>query len=119
MEIEIIKNKGIRIAEIISDKIEIKNVQDALDVMADCDYQGARNIIVHKKNLAPGFFDLSTGLAGEVFQKFSNYRVRLAIVGDFSAYKSKSLQDFMYESNIMGRIIFIRSKEEALDRLSH
>lgn len=119
MEIKIIKNKGIRIAEIISNKIEIKNVQDALDLMADCDYQGARNIIVQRKNLTPGFFDLSTGIAGEVFQKFSNYRVRLAIVGDFSGYTSKSLRDFIYESNTLGRIVFIRSREEAIDRLSH
>ena len=38
-------------------------------------------------------------MAGEILQKFSNYRVRLAIVGDFTPYSSKSIKDFIYESN--------------------
>ncbi|MBN2481400.1 MAG: DUF4180 domain-containing protein, partial [Bacteroidales bacterium] len=84
MQIKITERNGQHVAEIISDRIEIKEVQDALDLMANCDYQGARNIIIQQKHLAPGFFDLSTGIAGEILQKFSNYRVRLAIVGDFS-----------------------------------
>jgi len=116
-KIEIIGIKGIRIAEIISDKIEISNVQDALDLMVDCDYQGARKIILHERNIFPDFFDLKTGLAGEILQKFSNYYVELAIVGDFSKYSSKNLQDFIYESNKVGRINFVSSVQEAKEAL--
>ena len=113
MKIEIIKLKGVGIAEIKSDKVEIRKVQDVLDLMADCDYQGARKIILHEKNIIADFFDLKTGLAGEILQKFSNYFVELAIVGDFSKYSSQSLQDFIYESNKVGRINFVSSVEEA------
>jgi hypothetical protein len=37
-------------------------------------------LLLDESQLGPGFFDLRTGLAGAVFQKFTNYRVRLAIV---------------------------------------
>ena len=39
-------------------------------------------MIIHEKNITPEFFDLKNRMAGEILQKFSNYRIRLAIVGD-------------------------------------
>ncbi len=119
MKISLLKIKGRYVAEIISDKIEISNVQDALDLMASCDYQGARNIIINKKNITPDFFDLKTGIAREILQKFSTYDVKLTIVGDFSKYTSKSLKDFIYESNKTGRISFVNSVNEAIIKLVH
>ena len=113
MKIELVELQGKSIAEVFSKEIIIKNVQDALDLIGNCDYQGARNIIISKKNICPEFFDLSTGIAGEILQKFSTYRVKLAIVGDFSLHSSKSLKDFIYESNKIGRILFVRTTEEA------
>jgi hypothetical protein len=118
MEIVISEYNGINVAEVISDELTVKDAQDALDVMANCSYQGADNIIWHKKNIAADFFDLKTGLAGEVLQKFSNYRARLAIVGDFSKYESKALRDFIFESNKQGRINFVGSVEVAKEKLS-
>ncbi|MGD2033842.1 MAG: DUF4180 domain-containing protein [Bacteroidales bacterium] len=118
MKIEISEYSGINLAEVISENIEICQVQDALDIIGNCDYRGARNIIIHQKNICPDFFDLSTGIAGEILQKFSTYRVKLAIVGDFSKFKSKSLKDFMYESNNLGRILFVGSVAEAKERLA-
>ncbi len=113
MTINLIELNGTSAAEIISNITEINNAQDALDLLADCSYRGAPNIILHQKNITPDFFDLKTGIAGEILQKFSTYRVRLAIVGDFSDYSSKSLKDFMYESNKTGRINFVNSVKEA------
>jgi hypothetical protein len=44
---------------------------------------------------------------------------RLAIIGDFSKYKSKSLQDFIRESNKGNRIFFVKTLEKALNRLGN
>jgi len=118
MRIELIKSDHTVIAEIISDQKVINSYQDALDLMANCQYQGTSKIILDKKNIVDEFFDLKTGIAGEVLQKFSNYKCQLAIVGDFSKYQSKSLKDFIYESNKMGRIFFVSSIEEAKKCLS-
>jgi len=118
MKIEISQINGFSIAEIISEDVLILEVQDALDIMGDCNYQGSYKIIVHKKNITESFFDLKTGIAGEILQKFSTYQVQLAIVGDFSNYTSKSLNDFIFESNKYGRINFVDSVEEAKRRLA-
>ncbi|MCG8570426.1 MAG: DUF4180 domain-containing protein [Spirochaetes bacterium] len=42
----------------------------------------------------------------------------MAIIGDFSIYSSKSLKDFIYESNKTGQVIFVDSLESALRQFS-
>ncbi len=106
-----------KIAELISTKIEIRNVQDILDIIADAFYQGAGGIILHDKNITSDFFDLKTGLAGEILQKFSNYRMKLSIVGDFSKYPGKSLNSFIAESNRGNYISFVPDTGSAVARL--
>jgi hypothetical protein len=118
MNITITNDNGTGLAQVQPDELTIHSVQDALDLMANCGYQGANRIIVHERNLTPAFFDLKTGVAGEMLQKFSNYDVSLAIVGDFAKYSSKSLRDFIYESNKTGRIHFVGTVEEAKEKLT-
>ncbi|QMU27516.1 DUF4180 domain-containing protein [Adhaeribacter radiodurans] len=113
MEINITGTEDNSIAEIIAEDIIIKNAQDALDIIANCGYQGAQKIIIRAANITPDFFDLKTGIAGEILQKFSTYNMKLALVGDFAQYASKSLKDFIYESNKVGRIYFVSSTEAA------
>lgn len=96
----------------------IAAAEDGADLVGNLYFEGFDKAILHQKNISPAFFDLKTGIAGEVLQKFSNYRIRLAIVGDFSSYESKNVKDFIFESNKMGHINFVASKEEALEKLS-
>jgi len=119
MNINYFMYNGLSMAEVVSDELLIRETQDALDLMADISCQGVMKIIVYAKNLTPEFFNLKSKLAGEVLQKFSNYRVQLAIVGDFSRYESKSLRDFIYESNKFRQINFVSSLEEAIERLAN
>ncbi|MGM9508376.1 DUF4180 domain-containing protein [Larkinella sp. GY13] len=118
MKIETHEVNGIRMAEVISDKVLITNPEDGLQLVVDLYYQDFDRMILHEKTITPDFFDLKTGLAGEILQKFSNYRVRLAIIGDFSAYTSKSIKDFIYESNQRRQINFVQTLSEAIERLS-
>ncbi len=107
-----------KIAEITSDETIIGSTENGLDLLGNVYYQGFDRIVLYEKNITPDFFDLKNGIAGEILQKFSTYRVRLAIVGDFSKYTSKSLKDFMYESNKGRHINFVNSTAEALKILS-
>ncbi|ROI06948.1 DUF4180 domain-containing protein [Chryseobacterium sp. G0240] len=109
---------GVTIAEIISDTIVIESVQDGLDLMGDVYYQGFDKVIMYEENITPDFFDLKTKIAGEILQKFSNYRIGLTIVGDFSKYESKSMKDFIFESNKTQHINFVTMLEEALENFS-
>lgn len=118
MEIETHIINNIRIAEVIAEAIIITSAEEGLDLLGNLYYQDFAKIILHEKNITADFFDLKNGLAGEILQKFSNYRVQLAIVGDFSQCLSKSIKDFMYESNKARHINFVYSIEEALAILS-
>ncbi len=118
MNIELKEYNGYHIAELISDDIEVRNSQDAVDLMGNCRYRGASKIIIRETNLTPDFFALSTGIAGEILQKFSTYDVQLAIIGDFEKYPGKSLQNFIYESNKYKRINFVSSLAAAISSLT-
>ncbi len=108
---------GITFAEITSDALVIRNLQDALDLIGNCAYQGVSRIIIQEKNILPAFFDLKNGIAGEILQKFSTYQMSLTIVGDFSTHTAKSLRDFIYESNQGSRVNFASSIQEAKNKL--
>ncbi len=114
MKIEIHTLNDVKIAEVISEGLVIQTTEDGLDLLGNLYYQDYNSIILHEKNLTPDFFDLKNGLAGEILQKFSNYRVRLALVGDFSKFTGKSIRDFIFESNQGKQISFVGSLSEAL-----
>ncbi|MFN8343696.1 MAG: DUF4180 domain-containing protein [Spirosomataceae bacterium] len=104
------------IAEVISESEVIATAEDGLNLLGNLYYQGFDRIMIHQKNITPAFFDLKTGIAGEILQKFSNYRVRLAIIGDFSHYPGQSMRDFIRESNRTGHIYFAASVAEAVEK---
>ncbi|MCB8998786.1 MAG: DUF4180 domain-containing protein [Bacteroidales bacterium] len=117
MEIKITELQDKIIAQPLSDSQIIVTVQDSLDLMADCSYKGAEVMILYDYNFTPRFFDLSTGLAGEILQKFSTYSMSLVIIGDFGKYPSKNLKSFIFESNKTGRINFMPSLEVAFQKI--
>ena len=117
MEITIDHKNDSKIAVISSEGIVIKNVNDALDLMADVKYQGYDKMLLRKEQIIDDFFDLKSGLAGEILQKFTTYQMRVAIVGEFAGYNSKSLNDFIYECNQGDKILFKKTEAEALTEL--
>jgi len=118
MELHISENNGRTIAELRTRSIAINSADDALDLIGNSGYLGADGIIIYKSSLHESFFDLKTGLAGEILQKFSNYKMSLAIVGDYENIESKSMKDFIFESNKVGRIIFPKTLDDAKLQLS-
>ncbi|MFC5528860.1 DUF4180 domain-containing protein [Cohnella yongneupensis] len=106
------------VAIVESDEIVIGEVQDALDLMATVQYTAdCTKMLIEKSCFTEDFFELKTKLAGDILQKFTTYQVKLAIVGDFGAYDSKSLKDFIYECNKGTQIFFLPDQATALDRL--
>jgi hypothetical protein len=119
MKITKIKENNIEIAIVNSSEVLITDVQSSLDLIVTVKYEtGCNSIILNKSAICEEFFHLSTKLAGEVLQKFINYHIRIAIVGDFSLYASKSLKDFIYESNKGKNIFFVSDEKQAVDKLS-
>ena len=118
MTIERIVSGDVTVAVVTAREKVITDTQSALDLIMTVKYDaGTKNILLDKKLIVEDFFILSTGMAGEILQKFVNYGVRCAIYGDFSRYTSKPLQDFIYESNKGRDVFFVATKEEAINKL--
>jgi len=109
MEIIEHQNNHGRVAEILSDRVLITELQDAIDLIGDLYYQGFDHIVLKENNLNPLFFDLKSQFAGDVLQKFSNYKMGLSILVSSLQTDSQALNDFIRESNKIGHINFISS----------
>lgn len=119
MEFTKVEKNGVICACVNGDAVVITDVQSAIDVLMSAKYDvGTQNIVIRKELVIDEFFVLSSGLAGEILQKYINYHGRIAIYGDYSRYTSKPLKDFIYESNKGRDIFFVATIEEAIDRLT-
>ena len=92
----------------------IRNPQDMLDLMAFAGENGTNLLLLNEQNLDPAFYDLSTGLAGEIAQKLWNYRTRLAVVGTFTTVRSVRFREFMNETNKGNQLRFLNDTESAV-----
>lgn len=119
MNLNRIENNGIICVLVDGDNEVITDTQSALDLLMSANYEiGSKNVIISKELVKEDFFVLSTGLAGEILQKFVNYGGRIAIYGDYSHYTSKPLKDFIYESNKGKNVFFTSSLDEAIEKLT-
>ncbi len=117
MQIKVHSINDKQVAEIISDDILLKTAQDGLDLLGNLYYEEVDVIMIHEKNIVPDFFNLKTKIAGNILQKFAQYRMPLIIVGNFSKFESESLNAFIVESNKGKQINFISSLSEAIGLL--
>ena len=109
---------GVRVFECPVEGNPLRNDRDAAGLIGTVwQNGGAAWIAIPTQCLTEDFFRLSTRLAGGIIQKFLNYRLRLAIVGDISWYvdASSALRDFVAESNRGDHVWFVANLDE-LDR---
>ena len=91
---------------------------DATDLLGALYGTDAEVLAIPVSRLAPEFWNLKTRLAGLFIQKFQNYRVRPAFVGDLSAQiaGSEALAAYVRECQRGSDVYFVRSFAE-LDAL--
>ncbi|MEW6516037.1 MAG: DUF4180 domain-containing protein [candidate division FCPU426 bacterium] len=92
----------------------MRTPQDALDLLGQVYEYDISRFLFHETNFAPEFYDLKTKLAGEILQKFSNYSIQAAILGDFKAVASSRFREFMYECNQGRQLRFATSEADAV-----
>lgn len=119
MEIKVYSVNGSNIAELISNEILINTSDEGNALLADLYYQDFDKIILHLKNIRVDFFDLGNGIAGDVLQTSSNFRLRLVFVGQPAKLEKQSLIDFIRESNRGRQVNFLLTVEAALEALSN
>ncbi|MEV8533577.1 DUF4180 domain-containing protein [Streptomyces sp. NPDC051211] len=92
---------------------------DALDLIGNAGYQGAQWVVIPAERLDETFFRLRTRVAGDIIQKFVQYRMGIVVLGDISRHTSASsaLQDFVRECNRGRQTWFLADTEELQERL--
>lgn len=115
----LVEHHGVHVLVCDADGASIGSVQDALDHLVGAAYDGAELVAVPAGRFDDSFYDLSSGLAGEILQKFANYRLRLAVVGDISRHllASAALPDLVREGNRGRDIWFVTDMDELAARL--
>ena|SRR5215510_340333 len=104
-------NKERRILIASDSNISIRSFSDISDAIGAC--IEAEGLILTESDMAQEFFDLRSGLAGELFQKCTNYNVRLAIVLPNPEAYGERISELAYEHKSHSMIRFLRSMDEA------
>jgi hypothetical protein len=110
---------GVHVLQCAAEGAPIRTARDATDLMSKAWEEHAKLLAIPVERLDPDFFQLSTGVAGELLQRFVNYRMKVAIVGDISRYTegSKSFRDFVRESNRGDQLWFVANRDEIIEHL--
>lgn len=113
MSDQVTERNGVPVLVCAGDGPPVAGPQDALDLIGAA-YLQADVVAVPAHRFDERFFTLRTGVAGEIMQKFVNYGVRLAVVGDISAQvaASSALRDLVYESNRGRHVWFVAGLDE-------
>lgn len=95
----------------------LRSERDIVDLIGEVFSESPDWVAIPIERLPEDFFRLRTRLAGELIQKFVNYGLKLALVGDVSRQvaESEALADFVRESNRGGQVWFVADLVE-LDR---
>jgi hypothetical protein len=107
----IVHNGSVEISVLTTSETIIVDPPDVLDILAGAP---STHVVLQAQNLAPDFYDLRTRKLGEMLQKCVNFRMRLAVIGNFEEYPSKALHQFILESNRHGDYPFTATVDEAL-----
>lgn len=75
-----VQEQGLRFVEGEPDQAWLVSASDINDLIGTCLGEDIHVALLYGPNLPPAFFDLSTGVAGEILQKLRNYHIRLALV---------------------------------------
>lgn len=120
MNDDVIEMHGLRVLLFAGEGDKLAAARDANTFLSETWSQDATLAVIPVSRLGDDFLDLKTRIAGEVIQKFVNYQIHLAILGDISAWTdtSKPLRDFVYETNRGRSLWFIRDLAELEQRLA-
>ena len=100
--------------------VPVGDDREAVQLIAQAHYEhDATWVAIPTDQLGEEFFELRTGRAGAIAQKFVDYRTGLAVVGDIMAELagSKPLRDWVRESNRGRSLWFVPDLDALAERL--
>ena len=95
----------------------IRTQTQILDLLVLCREAGSNKVLISGGSLHPDFFDLSSGMAGDITLKLSTYRVQTAIIADLAKITSERFQEWTFECNRGSELRFFAEQPAAEDWL--
>lgn len=96
----------------------LQDIESGMDLISHLMFTDYLGVVLKRDQIDDtSFFELKSGLAGEILQKFSTYGLRIMIYGDFEDIESKSMKDFIRESNKSRTVNFVETREEGIAKL--
>jgi hypothetical protein len=90
---------------------------DAGELISRSFESGTDALLLDESALPASFFDLSSGVAGDLLQKIANYGLRLAVVVPDRSVHSARFQELAREADRGGPCRFFATRREAIDWL--
>ena len=108
---------GVSYVECLPGEDRVESEQDALDLVGACGEYRTPLLLLPAGTLSDKFFDLSTGVAGGILLKFSNYRIRTAAVLSPEQAQTEKFRDFARETNRGNAFRLFPDQESAVEWL--
>lgn len=99
MNYNLIEMNNKKYIEYSDDKKQLSTERDAVDLIAACMENNTGLLIIQDKALSENFFNLRTGLAGTVLQKFVNYNIKAALIITNEEKISGRFKEMITEAN--------------------
>ena len=97
----------------------LRKVDDVNVVIEACFSARIRSALLYAPNMTARFFDLSSGEAGAILQKFRTYRIRVALVCPPDSVRfSSRFPELMAEENRLPYFRFFESADAAREWLA-
>lgn len=99
MNYRVIQTGSQKYIQCLPGETRLENEQDAIDLVAACGENGTQQLMVFADNLSNDFYRLSSGVAGNILLKFSNYRIRVAAVLSHELVNQGRFREMVIETN--------------------
>lgn len=106
-------NGTVKYIEVISAQSPLSTEQDAVDLVALCQENDTDLLLLHSQALSEDFFKLRTGVAGQMIQKWINYRVKTAAVIPKELINQGRFKEMALETNKSNHFRVFETKDEA------
>lgn len=113
MNYKVMENGTKKYIELISSQTPLNTEQDAVDLVALCREHDLDFLMLHGKALSEDFFNLRTGVAGRMMQKFITYSVKTAVVIPDTSVNKGRFKEMVTESNRSNQFGVFASREDA------
>ncbi|CDX04745.1 PadR family transcriptional regulator [Desulfitobacterium sp. LBE] len=113
MNYQIRETENKKYIELISIENRLNTENDTLDLISLCWEHELSRLMLHYTTLSEDFFDLKTGVAGGIIQKFSNYGIKIVLIVPQETMQKGRFREMTAETNKGNHFRMYESKEEA------